>query len=71
MKFAVSLLLDVVMVLVFATIGRASHSETDSVTGILATAWPFAVAAIIGSVVAALARPRATGAISRTAGEPA
>ena len=52
MKFAVSLLLDVVLVFVFAAIGRASHSETDSATGILATAWPFAVAAIIGSLIA-------------------
>ncbi|NDU75134.1 DUF3054 family protein [Actinomadura sp. DSM 109109] len=33
--------LDALCVLVFVAIGRASHDEAASVTGFLATAWPF------------------------------
>ncbi len=41
---AVAALLDVVVVLVFAAVGRASHGEQDAVTGVLAVAWPFLAA---------------------------
>ena len=38
---ALALLADVVCVLVFCTIGRRSHAEGVTLTGVLATAWPF------------------------------
>ncbi|WP_197679907.1 DUF3054 domain-containing protein [Microlunatus soli] len=46
--------IDVVMVLLFAMVGRRSHSETDTVLGVLQTAWPFLVAAVVGSLIALL-----------------
>ncbi|HET8617076.1 MAG TPA: DUF3054 domain-containing protein [Actinomycetales bacterium] len=46
------LLLDVVAVLVFATVGRRSHAEGVTVTGVLETAWPFLVGAAGGWVAA-------------------
>jgi hypothetical protein len=44
--------LDLVLVLVFAVIGRASHGEALTPVGILTTAWPFLVGGLVGSVVA-------------------
>lgn len=38
---ALALLVDVVCVLFFCTIGRRSHAEGLTVTGVLTTAWPF------------------------------
>jgi uncharacterized membrane protein len=32
---------DVVLILVFAAIGRDAHQRAEDVTGVLATAWPF------------------------------
>jgi drug/metabolite transporter (DMT)-like permease len=51
-------IVDVVLVLVFAVIGRASHDENPA--GFLLTAWPFLVALLVGHAVAALlpGRPR-------------
>jgi len=46
--FLIAAALDVVFVVVFATIGRASHKESLSLSGILETAWPFAVGLLIG-----------------------
>lgn len=43
-----SLLLDLLMVVVFAAIGRRSHAEGLTVTGVAATAWPFAVGTAAG-----------------------
>lgn len=53
-----ALLVDVVFVLVFAVIGRASHGGDPA--GFLLTAWPFLVALVIGHLAAALlpGRPR-------------
>lgn len=48
MHKALALVLDLVLVLVFATVGRASHSEGLTVSGIASTAWPFALAVLIG-----------------------
>lgn len=45
---AVTAGIDVVLILIFATIGRASHERGLSVLGILETAWPFLVAWGIG-----------------------
>ncbi len=53
--------LDLVLVLVFAAVGRASHEETSPVLGVLATAWPFLVGAAVGwAVVRARSRRWAT-----------
>ena len=38
-------LLDLLLVAVFAAVGRASHGE--SVAGVFVTAWPFLVACLI------------------------
>lgn len=58
MRYVPAFLLDAVLVLVFAVIGRASHEESPA--GFLLTAWPFLVALLIGHALAALlpARPR-------------
>jgi peptidoglycan/LPS O-acetylase OafA/YrhL len=42
------LLVDVVLVLVFAATGRASHAEEHPVLGVLLTAWPFLAGLLIG-----------------------
>lgn len=41
-------LLDVVVIVVFAAIGRASHHEADPVLESLVTAWPFLAGAAAG-----------------------
>lgn len=58
MRFFPAVLVDVVLVLIFAVIGRASHGENPA--GFLLTAWPFLVALLIGHLLAALlpGRPR-------------
>lgn len=58
MRYVPAVIVDVVLVLVFAVIGRASHDENAG--GFLLTAWPFLVGLLIGHVVAALLprRPR-------------
>ncbi|MEO7447877.1 MAG: DUF3054 domain-containing protein [Humibacillus sp.] len=47
----VALLLDVVLVVVFAAVGRASHEEASPLVGALLTAWPFLVGTALGWVV--------------------
>jgi hypothetical protein len=42
---------DVILVLVFVLIGRASHKEALSLLGILTTLWPFLVGLVIGHIV--------------------
>lgn len=58
MRFLPAFLVDAVLVLVFAAIGRASHAEDPA--GFLLTAWPFLVALLLGHAAAFLlpARPR-------------
>jgi hypothetical protein len=51
-KFVAAVGLDIVMVLVFALIGRSSHGEADSPAGVLVTAWPFIAATVLGSLIA-------------------
>lgn len=53
---AVALLLDVLLVLVFAGVGRASHDESGPVFGALVTAWPFLVGTAIGWLVVRVVR---------------
>ncbi|RKQ37131.1 DUF3054 domain-containing protein [Kocuria tytonis] len=45
----VFLVADLVLVLVFAAIGRASHGESPG--GLLLTAWPFLIGALVGWLV--------------------
>jgi hypothetical protein len=52
------LLLDLLLVIVFAAIGRASHSEANPVLGALLTAWPFMVGTLLGWVVVRVMRRR-------------
>ncbi|PRA82049.1 DUF3054 domain-containing protein [Microbacterium sp. MYb66] len=58
MRYLPAVIVDVVLVLIFAAIGRASHDENPA--GFLLTAWPFLVALLVGHLVAALlpGRPR-------------
>jgi peptidoglycan/LPS O-acetylase OafA/YrhL len=58
MRYLPAFLVDAVLVLIFAAIGRASHGENP--VGFLLTAWPFLVALLVGHLVAALlpGRPR-------------
>ncbi len=39
---------DVLLVVLFAVIGRASHGESLSPAGVLTTAWPFLAALVVG-----------------------
>jgi len=43
-----ALVVDLVFVLVFATLGRRNHAEGITITGVAATAWPFAVGTAVG-----------------------
>jgi hypothetical protein len=51
-RFLTAVAIDLLMVLVFAAVGRASHGETDGILGVLQTAWPYLAAAVIGSLLA-------------------
>lgn len=57
---SIALALDLVLVVVFAIVGRASHSETLEFFGIVETGWPFVVACLIGWLVVTLARSQQT-----------
>ncbi|MGV2902501.1 DUF3054 domain-containing protein [Microbacterium sp. AGC62] len=52
MRYLPAVIVDIVLVLVFAAIGRASHDENPA--GFLLTAWPFLIALAVGHVLAAL-----------------
>lgn len=45
---ALALVADLLVVLVFVTIGRRSHAEGVSAVGVMATAWPFAAGTAAG-----------------------
>ncbi|MGD7787779.1 DUF3054 domain-containing protein [Propionibacteriaceae bacterium Y1700] len=45
------LLLDVVLVIVFAAVGRSSHAEALHPLGLLSTSWPFVVATLLAWLV--------------------
>lgn len=55
MRTAARVVTDLVLVLVFSIIGRASHREALSASGILLTAWPFLAACLLGSLLACVA----------------
>lgn len=42
---------DLILVLVFAAVGRASHQEDNPVIGVLNTAWPFLAGLLLGWLV--------------------
>ncbi|AKS31837.1 DUF3054 domain-containing protein [Mycolicibacterium goodii] len=46
-----ALLADLVCVVVFCTIGRRSHAEGITISGVAETAWPFLVGTLVGWVV--------------------
>jgi hypothetical protein len=46
------LVADLAFVLLFATIGRASHAEGVTATGVIGVAWPFVAALLVGWLVA-------------------
>lgn len=46
--WAAAALVDVVLILVFAAVGRDAHHRGDVVTGVLLTAWPFLLGATAG-----------------------
>jgi len=52
----VALALDLLLVVVFAAIGRASHDEANPVVGVLVTAWPFLVGTVVGWAVVRMLR---------------
>lgn len=57
-----ALVVDVLLVLVFATIGRASHAESVDAAGVWDTAWPF-LAGLIMSWIATRAWRAPLGAL--------
>ncbi|MEJ2867685.1 DUF3054 domain-containing protein [Actinomycetospora sp. OC33-EN08] len=52
MKHRALALVDVLAVLVFAAIGRRSHDEDGALLGVLTTAAPFLLGAVVGALVA-------------------
>lgn len=45
---ALAAALDAVLLIVFATLGRGSHEQALSVSGVAGTAWPFLIGAALG-----------------------
>jgi hypothetical protein len=56
---AIGFVVDVLVVLVFAAVGRRSHAESGAVTGVLVTAWPFLTGLTLGWAGFAAAHRRA------------
>jgi peptidoglycan/LPS O-acetylase OafA/YrhL len=50
------LLVDLVAVLAFVTLGRRSHDEGSALVGTVTTAWPFVAGALVGEAVVAAVR---------------
>uniref|UniRef100_A0A942SYK4 DUF3054 domain-containing protein n=1 Tax=Neobacillus citreus TaxID=2833578 RepID=A0A942SYK4_9BACI len=44
-------MIDIVLVIVFALVGRSSHAEAASLTGLWTTAYPFLAGWLVGSLV--------------------
>lgn len=56
--YALPLIVDLLLVVVFAIIGRVSHSEGVSLAGIVTTGWPFVLGLLIAWVLVTLFRWR-------------
>lgn len=54
-RVVLALVLDAVLILAFAAIGRRSHEESGALVGVLATAWPFLAGMAAGWVLVLLA----------------
>ena len=50
-----ALVVDIVAVTVFAILGRSSHAEANTLLGVLGTAWPFLVGAVVGHLLCRVA----------------
>lgn len=61
MKLPVAIVIDLVLIVLFAVIGRASHGEAVSAGGVLVTAWPFLLGGALGWAVSWLFRRAAGG----------
>jgi peptidoglycan/LPS O-acetylase OafA/YrhL len=48
LQWLASLVADVIGVLVFCAVGRRSHDEGLSITGVATTAWPFLTGTVVG-----------------------
>lgn len=59
--FAVTVGIDLLAVIVFVLIGRASHGE--GILGLLVTLWPFAVGLLVGHVLALVLGQRETRSV--------
>jgi peptidoglycan/LPS O-acetylase OafA/YrhL len=59
-----ALVLDLVVILVFAAVGRRSHDEGDALTGVLRTAWPFLAGGALGYLANLAALRRAAASVS-------
>ena len=51
-----ALLADIVVVIVFAAIGRRAHEESNALVGALDTAWPFLAGAAVGWLITLAAK---------------
>jgi O-antigen/teichoic acid export membrane protein len=47
---------DLVVVIVFATVGRSNHNESTGIHGVWHTVWPFALGTVLPLVLTAYAR---------------
>ncbi len=56
-------LLDALVVLVFAAVGRREHDSGHPVAGVLETAWPFLVGALLGHLLALAVLRRSTASL--------
>jgi Protein of unknown function (DUF3054) len=45
---AIAFVVDALVVLIFAAVGRRSHAESGAVTAVLVTAWPFLTGLALG-----------------------
>ena len=52
---------DLLLVLLFAAIGRASHDEDASALGFVITAWPFVAGLVVGWIAVAIANASRAG----------
>lgn len=50
-RYLPALVVDVVAIIAFAILGRRSHDEAGTLFGVLGTAWPFLVGALIGHAI--------------------
>jgi Protein of unknown function (DUF3054) len=58
-RIALGLVLDAVLICLFAAIGRRNHGETGALLGVAATAWPFLAGMAAGWLVSVFTLGRA------------